>query len=149
MAAPSALPPATIAAIVAGRHADPFAVLGPHEVDGAVMLRAYVPGADTLDAITEAGEPLAPLTRRHPGGFFEGPLPRRTRYRLRAANADGAWDLDDAYAFGPVLGPLDDWLVGEGTHAMLYDRLGAHPLVHEGERSLWDCVIAMGFALSA
>jgi 1,4-alpha-glucan branching enzyme len=132
MAAPSALRTDTIAAIVEGRHADPFAVLGPHEVDGAVVLRAYVPGAQTLDAVTDGGEPLARLVQRHKAGFFEGPLPRRMRYRLRAANADGEWTVDDAYAFGPVLGPLDDWLVGEGTHATLYDRLGAHPLVHEG-----------------
>ena len=53
------------------------------------------------------------------------------RYRLRATNADGTWTVDDAYAFGPVLGQLDDWLVGEGTHAMLYERLGAHPMTHE------------------
>ena len=31
-----------------------------------------------------------------------------------------------------MLGPLDDWLVGEGTHVKLYDRLGAHPIDHEG-----------------
>ncbi len=110
----------------------PSRCCGPHEVDGAIVLRAYVPGAQTLDAVTEGGEQLARLVQRHQAGFFEGPLPRRMRYRLRAANADGEWTVDDAYAFGPVLGPLDDWLVGEGTHATLYDRLGAHPLVHEG-----------------
>ncbi len=132
MTAHAALPPDTIAAIVEGRHADPFAVLGPHEVGGRLMLRAYVPGATTLEAVGDDDRPLARLAQRHPAGFFEGPLPARARYRLRAANADGAWTVDDAYAFGPVLGPLDDWLVGEGTHTMLYDRLGAHPLVHEG-----------------
>ena len=132
MAAPGALPSGTIAAIVEGRHGDPFSVLGLHDVAGAVVLRAYVPGADTVDAVTGDGALLAHLTRRHAGGFFEGTLPRRSRYRLRAANRDGTWTVDDAYAFGPVLGPLDDWLVGEGTHAMLYDRLGAHPIEHEG-----------------
>ena len=131
MAAQHALSSEAIAAIVEGRHADPFAVLGLHEVDGATMLRAYVPGAQTVDATTEEGVMLARLVARHPGGFFEGQLPRRTRYRLRAANADGTWTVDDAYAFGPVLGQLDDWLVGEGTHAMLYERLGAHPMTHE------------------
>ena len=128
----AALPSSTIDAIVEGRHGDPFSVLGIHDVAGAPVLRAYVPGADTLDAVTADGALLARLTRRHAGGFFEGALPRRTRYRLRAANRDGTWTVDDAYAFGPVLGPLDDWLVGEGTHAMLFDRLGAHPLEHEG-----------------
>ena len=132
MTAQHALSSEAIAAIVEGRHADPFAVLGLHEVGGAVMLRAYVPGARTLDPVAEDGSLLARLVQLHPGGFFEGPLPRRMRYRLRATNADGTWTVDDAYAFGPVLGQLDDWLVGEGTHAMLYERLGAHPMTHEG-----------------
>ena len=33
-----------IAAIVAGRHGDPFAVLGLHESAGRVLVRAFVPG---------------------------------------------------------------------------------------------------------
>ena len=40
------LPAATIDAIVEGRHADPFAVLGIHEADGGIVVRAFVPGAD-------------------------------------------------------------------------------------------------------
>ena len=127
-----ALSPGAIDAIVDGRHGDPFAVLGVHEADGAIVVRAFVPGADTLDAVTLDGDLLAHLTRRHAAGFFEGAIPRRTAYRLRAANRAAAWSVDDAYAYGPVLGSIDDWLVGEGTHAKLYDRLGAHPIVHEG-----------------
>ena len=127
-----ALPTGAIDAVVEGRHGDPFAVLGLHEDDGTLVLRAFVPGAESLDAVTRDGALLAHLTRRHAAGFFEGVLARRTAYRLRAANRDGTWTVDDAYAYGPVLGPLDDWLVGEGTHAKLYDRLGAHVIRHEG-----------------
>ena len=111
------LPRSAIEAIVAGRHGDPFAVLGPHEADGAIVVRAFVPGADRVDAVTPDGELLAPLARLHAAGFFEGAIPGRSPYRLRAANRDGAWTVDDPYAYGPVLGPIDDWLVGEGTHA--------------------------------
>ena len=39
-----------IAAIVAGRHADPFALLGLHETPKGLVLRAFVPGAETLRA---------------------------------------------------------------------------------------------------
>ncbi len=129
---PGALPSGTIDAIVEGRHADPFAVLGLHEDDGALVVRAFVPGAETVDAMTRDGELIAHLARRHNAGFFEGEVPRRTAYRLHAANPQGAWTVDDAYAYGPVLGPLDDWLIGEGTHVNLYDRLGAHAIEHEG-----------------
>jgi 1,4-alpha-glucan branching enzyme len=121
-----------IEAIVAGSHEDPFAVLGPHEARGALRLRAFVPGAETLEAVTPAGERLAALARHHPGGFFEGTLAKRTPYRLRATRGADTWTTDDAYAFGPVLGPLDDWLLAEGTHARLFDRLGAHARTHEG-----------------
>jgi 1,4-alpha-glucan branching enzyme len=31
-----------------------------------------------------------------------------------------------------VLGPMDDYYIGEGTHLRLFDKLGAHPLHHEG-----------------
>ena len=132
MATTGAISRGTIDAVVRGRHRNPFAVLGVHEANGEVMLRAFVPGADTVDALTRDGDPLGSLKRRHAAGFFEGALPRRTGYLLRAANAEGEWTVDDAYAYGPVLGPLDVWLLGEGTHARLYDRLGAHLIEHEG-----------------
>ena len=45
-----------IEAIVAGRHDDPFAVLGAHAMDGAVFIRAFVPGAQSVDAMTRGGE---------------------------------------------------------------------------------------------
>ncbi|MDB5415281.1 MAG: 1,4-alpha-glucan branching enzyme, partial [Rubritepida sp.] len=41
-------------------------------------------------------------------------------------------EIFDPYAFGPSLGPLDDHLLIEGTHRRLYERLGAHPVTHEG-----------------
>ncbi len=39
---------------------------------------------------------------------------------------------EDAYAFGPALGPIDDYLLLEGTHRQLYKRLGAQIATHEG-----------------
>ena len=121
-----------IAAIIEGRHGDPFSVLGPHEVDGGLAVRAFVPGAERVDVMTREGELLARLARRHEAGFFEGTLAGRRPYVLRAANRDATWTVDDPYAYGPVLGALDEWLFGEGTHAKLYDRLGAHAIEHEG-----------------
>ena len=122
-------------AIVGAIHDDPFAVLGPHETPGGVAIRAFVPFAESLEALDSCGELIAALELRHQDGLFEGlargrksPLP----YRLRAANTGGAWELDDPYRFGPVLGPTDDYLLVEGTHRRLFERLGAHPMVHEG-----------------
>ena len=121
-----------IDAIVDGRHADPFSVLGLHEAGDALVVRTFIPGADSVDVITREGTLLASLTRRHPAGFFEGTISGRAPYRLRASNSADTWIFDDPYAYGPILGPVDDWLIGEGTHAKLYDGLGAHVVAHEG-----------------
>jgi 1,4-alpha-glucan branching enzyme len=122
-------------AFLGARHADPFALLGPHTVKGApvTVLRAFVPHAEQLEALTADGA-RHPLERRDEAGFFEGQVPGALplAYTLEARNAGGAWQLDDPYRFGPTLGPLDDHLLVEGTHRRLHERLGAHATVHEG-----------------
>jgi 1,4-alpha-glucan branching enzyme len=123
-----------IAGIVDARHPDPFAVLGPHRTDDGCVVRAFVPDAEALVVVDDDGRSLAELEGRN-HGFFEGFLSDhrgRLSYRLRAANAGGTWTFHDPYAFGPVLGPMDDYLLVEGTHRRLYERLGAHPMHHEG-----------------
>ena len=125
---------AEIEAIVSGRHGDPFAVLGLHEAGKHWVARAFVPGAEDVDVLGPDGASLGKLEKRHDAGFFEGPLALKQRQPLtyRATNAGGMWTVADAYLLGPVLGPLDDYYIGEGNHLRLYDRLGAHPLHHEG-----------------
>ena len=46
------------AALVAGEHADPFAVLGVHRRAGAWVACALVHGASTVEAIAADGTPL-------------------------------------------------------------------------------------------
>jgi 1,4-alpha-glucan branching enzyme len=122
----------TIAAIVKGRYGDPFGVLGMHEEGGKCLLRAFIPGADEVVATTRDGQPLARLGRRDAAGFFEGEVPYRTSYLLQASNNEATWSIDDPYGYGPVLGPFDDWLIGQGSDTRLYDHLGAHAISHEG-----------------
>ena len=40
--------------------------------------------------------------------------------------------MTDPYSFGPVLGPMDDYYIAEGSHLRLFDKLGAHLIEHEG-----------------
>src|SRR5450631_3343318 len=125
-----------IAALIEARHGDPFAVLGPHKVSGRTVLRALVPRAESLEVLDSAeGTVIATLARIDPAGLFEGVIlgkPVGFAYRLRAANAAGAWEFDDPYRFGPVLGELDDYLIGEGTHRQLWEKLGSHVIEHTG-----------------
>lgn len=124
-----------IQAIVDGKHADPFKVLGLHRFGKEWVARCFVPGSDIVHAQGLDGSELGELEKRHAGGFFEGLVkiegPRPLRYLC--ANGGGRWIVADAYSLGPVLGPQDDYYMGEGNHLRLYDKLGAHPLKHEGE----------------
>ena len=52
--------------------------------------------------------------------------------RYHARNDGGEWDVLDPYSFGPVLGPMDDYYIGEGSHLRLFDKLGAHAMSFEG-----------------
>ncbi|MGP0105066.1 1,4-alpha-glucan branching enzyme, partial [Rhodoblastus sp.] len=125
---------ADVESVVAGRHSNPFAVLGPHEGAGGVTVRAFAPGAKSLFVFYADGERFA-LEARGGGGFFEGFCPGRpafAAYRLAAENEGAAWDWDDPYRFGPILGEMDDHLLVEGAHLELYRRLGAHVLTHQG-----------------
>ncbi len=126
------LAPDAVDALVAGTHGDPFSVLGIHKVGRGHVVRAFIPGAESVEAIDAAEQVISRLERRHDAGLFEGRIKGRLRYWLRAHRGDDHWIIDDPYAFGPVLGPMDDWLLGEGTHAHLYERLGAHLVTHEG-----------------
>jgi 1,4-alpha-glucan branching enzyme len=123
-----------VEALVAGKHGDPFAVLGLHKQGRSWIERAFVPGAEHLSAWSPAGEKLGKLTGKHKAGFFEGAIKVKDRQpiRLVAANAGGEWSFIDPYSFGPVLGPMDDYYAAEGTHLRLYDKMGAHIIAHEG-----------------
>jgi 1,4-alpha-glucan branching enzyme len=118
-----------------GRHFDPFGVLGPHQrAAGDPWLAVFLPGAAQVVAVAaDSGEWLAALQQRDAAGLFEGALPGRVDYRLRVIWADGQSALlDDPYRFGPVLGEMDAWLLGEGSHLRPFEILGATPRQHEG-----------------
>lgn len=126
---------ADIEALRTGRHGDPFAVLGPQPAArGQVALRCWLPGASALHAVIEGRD--WPLQMLHADGIFEGllPAPRCTpRYRLHARWQDGSsTQIEDPYRFGLVLGDMDVWLLGEGSHLRPYEILGATPREMDG-----------------
>jgi 1,4-alpha-glucan branching enzyme len=125
---------AAIEAIVQGRYANPFEVLGLHQHSKTWLVRAFVPGALAVEVHTLDGTFVGALEQRHAAGFFEGAVKVKSRQPLRfsCSNEGGIWKVTDTYSFGPVLGPMDDYFIGEGNHLRLHDKLGAHPMHHEG-----------------
>ncbi|WP_421951441.1 1,4-alpha-glucan branching protein GlgB [Pelagibacterium sp.] len=126
--------PKQIARLVSGQHDDPFSILGLHESDGQWALRALVPHAQWIEARTLDGKSLGKLEKRDDAGFFEGrvTMDRFQPVLYRAGNDGGEWDVIDPYSFGPVLGPMDDYYIGEGSHLRLFDKMGAHFMTFEG-----------------
>jgi 1,4-alpha-glucan branching enzyme len=138
----------TVEALVEGRHGNPFGVLGLHGGGGGepLSLRVFAPDADSVTVIeAKQGKALAELEKLDERGFFGAAFPRRKQrfaYRLKFANGGGAWEREDPYRFPPLLGDLDVYLLAEGRHYRMFEKLGAHPLRLEG-------VDGVGFAVWA
>jgi 1,4-alpha-glucan branching enzyme len=124
---------AAVAAIVAGRHGDPFAVLGPHEIKCGCAVRAFLPDATRVTVLArDSGTVLAELERIDPAGFWCGVMPGRLPYLLHIQSGERERITEDPYAFPPVLGELDIYLLAEGRHHELGRTLGAHVTELEG-----------------
>jgi 1,4-alpha-glucan branching enzyme len=142
--------------IAAVDHPDPHAVLGPHEEDGALVVRTFRPDALGVRLLPEDGSAPREMHLVHGLGIFEArishasrashgdepassssqhPAPRHGfRYRLEVRYPSSTVTLHDPYAFPAGLGPLDLHLAAEGTHLEIYRRLGAHVREVEGVR---------------
>jgi 1,4-alpha-glucan branching enzyme len=147
LAATTALPE-EIESILNAEHSDPFHILGAHVVEceakPAIAIRAYLPGAEEVWVLREAG--VFPAELVHADGFFEAVFPNETEpfpYRLRADYGEGnEAEFDDPYRFPPILSEFDLYLLGEGTHYKSYEKLGAHLMEVEGVRGVGFAVWA-------
>jgi len=119
--------------VLAGRHHDPFEVLGCHYRGGKWHIRALLPGAAEAEVVR--GDSSLPMSRLPDTDLFTCSIAADSspQYQLRWRAADGLWQCgDDPYRFGPTIGDLDLHLFGEGRHQHVYRVLGAHCCEHEG-----------------
>jgi 1,4-alpha-glucan branching enzyme len=139
-------PSAEVEAVVNARHGDPFAFLGMHQSSAGLYVRTFLPDAESVSVVESAtGQIAARCEPIHPAGLFVAGMPDRReifRYRLRVRWGGHEQEFEDVYRFGPVLGELDLHLLVEGNHLASYQKLGAHPVMHEG-------VEGVGFAVWA
>jgi 1,4-alpha-glucan branching enzyme len=125
-----------VQAVVDARHTDPFGFLGMHQDSSGLHVRTILPGAEAMEVVeADTGNVAAHGTELHPVGFFVADMQERSKpfsYRLRV-RWGGHWhEFEDIYRFAPVLGELDIHLLVEGNHLASYQKLGAHPVTHEG-----------------
>ncbi|MDO9597244.1 MAG: 1,4-alpha-glucan branching protein GlgB, partial [Azoarcus sp.] len=118
-------------------HGNPFAILGMHVADGAVVVRALLPDASGVEVLDQRGRRVAVLERQGDSALFTGAMPRRRQtfaYLLRVqwSATDGSPGhttvIEDPYRFPLLILDSDVWLLAEGTHHRPYEWLGAHPV---------------------
>jgi 1,4-alpha-glucan branching enzyme len=120
-------------AIAGGRHGDPFKVLGPRDTAAGRVIRAFLPGAQSVEVLRRGDRSsIGQLTPKEPAGLFEGTFVERAPYLLRIAWPDAVQETEDPYSFGPLLGELDLHLFNEGRHFEMAHAVGANPTTIDG-----------------
>src|SRR5229473_2345897 len=139
-----------IDALIIGRNSDPFALLGPHNIETPSghrwVIRAFHPGAISATVRFTDSRTTIEANKLRPEGFFEATLPETQQdrpapasYRIQYRFASGAThEQYDTYAFPFVLSEFDLYLMGEGRHYDTYDKLGAHIVSVAGDFNQWD-----------
>jgi len=122
-------------ALTRALHGDPFRVLGPHETAAGPVIRALLPGADSVEVLRRSdGATLGRLEPIDAHGLFEGLVSERSPYLLRIAWPGATQETEDPYSFGALLGDIDLHLFSEGRHFKLAEALGANAMTIDGVR---------------
>ncbi|MFO1115473.1 MAG: 1,4-alpha-glucan branching protein GlgB [Beijerinckiaceae bacterium] len=129
---PAALDAHATAALAAGRCGDPFAFLGPHRTPQGRVVRAFLAGASSVEAVGgESGRLLGLLEPLDEHGLFGGAVEGDEPYLLRISWPGVTVLTEDPYSFGPLLSGDDLALFSAGVHPALPSILGAR-LMHVG-----------------
>lgn len=128
--------PSVINQFFEGTHADPFSVLGMHETEKGIEIRALLPDASRVVVIDrETHNAVCELEHVDERGFFAAVIPKtRTffAYQLQVFWGAESQFIEDPYRFHPMLADLDNWLLSEGSHLRPYEVLGAHFMECDG-----------------
>ena len=119
-----------------GTHSDPFSVLGMHETDNGIEIRALLPDACRVSVIDkENQDTVCELDCLDDRGFFAGVVPN-TRdffaYQLQVYWGKESQILEDPYRYHPMINDLDEWFLAEGSFLRPYEVLGAHFIECDG-----------------
>ncbi|MFQ3573728.1 MAG: 1,4-alpha-glucan branching protein GlgB [Thermodesulfovibrionales bacterium] len=121
-----------------GEHGNPHSVLGLHIIENKAVVRAFLPEAKQAWVIKENidGEQHYEMQKVYKVGFFiyVSDSTDIFRYRLKVlTHWDEVVEFYDPYGFIPqFITDFDLYLIGEGTHYRIFDKLGAHIIEVDG-----------------
>jgi len=133
-----------IALLLRAENRDPFRLLGPHIAEEAdekrLVVRGFFPRASEVSVLMKGHPDPIPAGHISSEGLFEAILPlfpelpiSPVTYLWRVKEpGQPEREFYDTYAFPPLLADFDLYLMGEGTHYLKYEKMGAHPTVVEG-----------------
>lgn len=122
---------AEISSIENATLSNPFMFLGMHPLGpdncDRIEVRTFCPVAEAISIKLENRKPLK-MSRITDTGLFvwtSKPDTKPFSYTLIVKTDNSSWETEDPYCFLPQLGELDLFLLAEGNHYQLYDRIGA------------------------
>ncbi|HVZ81010.1 MAG TPA: 1,4-alpha-glucan branching protein GlgB [bacterium] len=148
VSAPTTLSAGELNSLLDLSHGDPHRVLGIHPEKDGCRVRIYRPDAEKV-LVSWAGDLAQPfeLEKTHPSGIFESFLPHAPQGPVRVQveyPGRRRFTYWDPYSFWPTLGEMDLYLLGEGNHENLHEKMGAHFMVHQGVEGVSFSVWAPG-----
>jgi len=126
--------------LIEGNIYDPHTLLGLHTIKKKQLIRLFRPNAEAV--YLEVLGKVVEATLVHSAGLFEYEVETPiTSLDYRVYHHSGLL-AHDPYAFLPTVGELDQYLFSQGVHYRIFERLGAHPINHQG-------VVGVSFAVWA
>ena len=119
-----------------GTHSDPFAVLGMHETEQGIEIRALFPDANHIVVIEKENQKAVCELKAIDGrGFFAAVIPNVDSffaYQLQVFWGSESQIVEDPYRYHPMLNDMENWLLAEGSLLRPYEVLGAHFMECDG-----------------
>lgn len=138
---------AEVESLAAGRHDNPHHILGMHESIDGVYINAYIPGAESVTAVSTNTKDTFNLVSDRVPGFFTVKIPDKKSFvyyyivKYPEGSRNGIIDggkkgntetIIDPYSFEPVMDPIDISKFADGIHYEIYEKMGAHPCMLDG-----------------
>ena len=122
----------SLQSLIDGNLSDPGSLLGQHPIDyrggQATAIRMFEPNAQSMWVVDSASGAKRPMRRVHPEGIFEAICDETPENNYKVEMIDKKGDTvatTDPYSVPSLLTDFDRYLLGEGKHHNMYDRLGA------------------------